>query len=128
MKKSFFISLLGFFAIISMTAANISVSPPVQEQSFIFEIQVIEKHYDVVLVTPEVEFVTQEVIQSNFDLNGVFAPEMRSGFVYHPMDYESNLVELASINKSNKHLSLLLEPRCRTDIFPAVSIPIYQLS
>lgn len=127
MKKFLFLSILGCFAL-SMTAANISSSPPVQEQSFIFEIPVIEKHYDVLLVTPEVEFVAQEVIQSNFDLNGVFAPTMRSGFVYHPMDYENNLVEFATINKSDKHLSLISEPRCRTDIFPAVSIPIQLIS
>jgi hypothetical protein len=126
MKKFLFLSLLTLG--LSVTAANVSSSPPVLEQSIVFEIPIVEFHYDAVSINVEVEFFALEMIQNNFNFNGVFAPEMRSGFVYHPLDYESaNYAIIPFLAVQNKSILFDFEERikCRTDIFPSVSIKVF---
>lgn len=125
MKKFLIIALLGV-SVFSVTAANISSSPPMQEQTITFPVFMTEQQNDVVLTNVNVESVVSEEIQNNFNLSGVFEPTMRSGFVYHPLDYEikSFRLDIYKNFEVPKHYSINSEIKCRTDIFPSVSVPI----
>ena len=91
MKKFLFVACLGLF-VFSVTAANISSSPPAfQEEITIFDLS-IENYCDLVVSTSNVPSFEMDFKTNLFSTAVAFLPSMRPGFVYHPIDYENSLV------------------------------------